>query len=403
MTVTLQPLTRDNLWPVVELKVLPEQETFVAPNIDSIANAYVEPTFVPFAVYAGDDLAGFAMYGKHPDTGAWWVIRLMIALEHQGRGYGRAALENGARPDGRAHRLRRRSPPASCPANTVAAALYESLGFRLTGEEEDGEPLLLLRLADRRYSGTIDRQKSSFDGYRLHSRLWRRRLYHPWPHDVDHRLATHLYPRRPTRVQRGGVRRKCRDQAARSYVVPVIIEEQDAHGGHRLGARLAPAHARAFLARADQVLAGRFDHAGADIPAGGPIAVVGHAGGLVGEVGDLRVADGGRLAATRAAPATPGPGWRPARAKRSNCAATQAAVSSVSAPNRARPSVPDPLAGVEPIDDLGGGGEVLGGQVPDPSAPSPSTAICPAPSTPRRCASSASGGPKAAAVLSPAT
>ena len=149
MTVTLQPLTRDNLWPVVELKVQPEQENFVAPNIDSIANAYVEPTFVPLAVYAGDDLVGFAMYGQHPSTGAWWVIRLMIAPEHQGRGYGRAAMETMI--DLMVERIGCEEIVTSfVPGNTVAAALYDSLGFRLTGEEEDGEPLLRLRLADRR-------------------------------------------------------------------------------------------------------------------------------------------------------------------------------------------------------------------------------------------------------------
>jgi diamine N-acetyltransferase len=145
MSITLQPLTRENLWPVVELKVHPEQENFVAPNIDSIANAYVEPTFAPFAVYAGDDLVGFAMYGQHPDTGAWWVIRLMIALEHQGRGYGRAAMEAV---------IGLMSQRTGCteivtsfvPGNAVASALYEALGFRPTGEIEDGEPLVVLRL-----------------------------------------------------------------------------------------------------------------------------------------------------------------------------------------------------------------------------------------------------------------
>lgn len=146
MTVTLQPLTRENLWPVVELKVHPEQENFVAPNIDSIANTYVEPSFVPLAVYAGDDLVGFAMYGQHPDTGAWWVIRLMIALEHQGRGYGRAAMEAVI-----ATMVERTNcaeiVTSFVPGNTVAAALYESLGFRPTGEIEDGEPLVVLRLA----------------------------------------------------------------------------------------------------------------------------------------------------------------------------------------------------------------------------------------------------------------
>ena len=147
MTVTLRPLTRDNLWAVVDLKLHPGQEGFVADNIDSIANAYVEPTFVPLGVYAGDELVGFAMYGQHPDTGAWWVIRLMIDREHQGKGYGRAAMEAVIAHDGRPGRLRGDRDQLR-PANAVAAGLYASLGFRPTGEIEDGEPLL--RAAARR-------------------------------------------------------------------------------------------------------------------------------------------------------------------------------------------------------------------------------------------------------------
>ena len=149
MTVTLRPLTRDNLWAVVDLKLHPGQEAFVADNIDSIANAYVEPTFVPLAVYAGDELVGFAMYGRHPDTGAWWVIRLMIDREHQGKGYGRAAME--AVIALMADRVGCEEIVTSFdPANAVAAGLYASLGFHPTGEIEDGEPLVRLRLADRR-------------------------------------------------------------------------------------------------------------------------------------------------------------------------------------------------------------------------------------------------------------
>ena len=149
MTVTLRPIARDNLWAVVDLKVQSGQEEFVADNIDSIANAYVEPTFVPLGVYAGDELVGFAMYGQHPDTGAWWVIRLMIDREHQGKGYGRVAME--AVIDMMADRVGCEEIVTSfVPANAIAARLYASLGFRPTGEIEDGEPLVLLRLADRR-------------------------------------------------------------------------------------------------------------------------------------------------------------------------------------------------------------------------------------------------------------
>jgi diamine N-acetyltransferase len=149
MTVTLRPLTRDNLWAVVELKLHPGQEAYVADNIDSIANAYVEPTFVPLAVYAGEELVGFAMYGQHPKTGAWWVIRLMIDREHQGQGYGRAAME--AVIAMMAERVGCEEIVTSFnPANAVAFGLYTSLGFQPTGEIEDDEPLLRLRLADRR-------------------------------------------------------------------------------------------------------------------------------------------------------------------------------------------------------------------------------------------------------------
>ncbi len=148
MAVELRPIIRDNLWAVVDLKLHPDQQGFVADNVDSIANAYVEPTFVPLAVYAGDELVGFAMYGQHPDTGAWWVIRLMIDREQQGQGYGRAAME--AVLAMMAERVGCEEIVTSfVPSNATAAGLYASLGFRPTGEIEDGEPLVRLRLMDR--------------------------------------------------------------------------------------------------------------------------------------------------------------------------------------------------------------------------------------------------------------
>ena len=148
MTVTLRPITRDNLWAVVGLKLHPDQEAFVEDNVASIAEAYVEPTFVPLAVYADEALVGFAMYGQHPTTGAWWVIRLMIDHAHQGKGYGRAAME--AMIAMMTERVGCEAIVTSfVPANAVAAGLYASLGFLPTGEIEDGEPLVCLRLAER--------------------------------------------------------------------------------------------------------------------------------------------------------------------------------------------------------------------------------------------------------------
>ena len=65
----------------------------------------------------------------------------MIDRKHQGKGYGRAAMEA---------LIAMMTERVGCEeivtsfvsANTVAANLYASLGFRPTGEIEDGEPLV---------------------------------------------------------------------------------------------------------------------------------------------------------------------------------------------------------------------------------------------------------------------
>jgi diamine N-acetyltransferase len=149
MDVSLRPLTRENLWPVVDLTVHPEQEGHVEVNVASIAHASVEPTWVPLAIYAGEEPVGFCMYGQHPVSGGWWVIRLMIGRDHQGKGYGRAAM---------AQLIDMMIDRTGCeeiitsfvPENTVASSLYASLGFRPTGEWEDGEPLVALSAAEWR-------------------------------------------------------------------------------------------------------------------------------------------------------------------------------------------------------------------------------------------------------------
>ena len=106
MTVTLQPLTRDNLWAVVELQLHPGQEAFVAPNIDSIANAYVEPTFVPLAVYAGDDAGRLCHVWRAPRTGHLVGDPADDRLGASGPGLRPGGDGGGDRHDDRAGRLR---------------------------------------------------------------------------------------------------------------------------------------------------------------------------------------------------------------------------------------------------------------------------------------------------------
>lgn len=145
MTITLHPVTRQNFSDLVRLKVTPEQEDFVAPNLYSIAEAYVEPLWTPLAIHAGDGLVGFAMFGQDPETGRWWIIRFMIGAAHQGHGHGTAALRALVSLMAERHGCREIFL-GYVPGNAIAERLYATAGFHPTGEIEHGEIVARLEL-----------------------------------------------------------------------------------------------------------------------------------------------------------------------------------------------------------------------------------------------------------------
>jgi diamine N-acetyltransferase len=125
--------------------VAPEQAEFVAPNLYSIAEAYVEPTWTPLAIEADGAVVGFAEFGLDEATGQWWITRFMIGAEFQGRGLGTAALR------ALIQLMRDRHACASIyldytSGNDVAERLYARAGFRPTGEIEEGEVVARLDL-----------------------------------------------------------------------------------------------------------------------------------------------------------------------------------------------------------------------------------------------------------------
>lgn len=138
MTVELKPIDEENFRQVVRLDVRPDQKTFVSTNVFSIAESKVSPYLEPWAVYAGDDLVGFTLYGRDPKTDRYWIVRLMIAADHQGKGYGRAVLAEIVKrlqrlPGGYEVYL------SFAPENSLAEGLYTRFGFEPTGEIDDGE------------------------------------------------------------------------------------------------------------------------------------------------------------------------------------------------------------------------------------------------------------------------
>ena len=146
--VSLRPITVENWQRCIELKVKEEQVDFLPSNLYSIAEAQYYPQAVPQGIYDEQDvMVGFVLYGVDVESGKWKVFRLMIDQAHQGKGYGRAAMEQVI------ERLRGKPDCAEIliaykVENHAARRLYESLGF-VKETVDDGKATARLDLNKR--------------------------------------------------------------------------------------------------------------------------------------------------------------------------------------------------------------------------------------------------------------
>lgn len=143
--VTLRDVDKSNWDECCTLKLSTKQGGLVAPHMYTMAESEAEPSFVPLAIYADSHVVGFTMYGLDPDDGKYWIYRLMIDVDHQGKGYGKAAVKE---------LIARLSKLPDCdeifagykPWNNVAASLFGEMGFKRTGEMLSGEFITRLNL-----------------------------------------------------------------------------------------------------------------------------------------------------------------------------------------------------------------------------------------------------------------
>ena len=146
MEVELREITSETVRAICELEVAAEQRSFVAPNAVSIAEAHFTPGHWMRAIYADGQPVGFVLTFDEPSEG-YFLWRFMIAEGHQRRGIGRRAIEEQVLEHWRELGVTA-ARTSVVPSNTGATRLYESLGFRLTGEEEDGELVMSLGHVD---------------------------------------------------------------------------------------------------------------------------------------------------------------------------------------------------------------------------------------------------------------
>jgi GNAT superfamily N-acetyltransferase len=151
--VSLREIGDGNRDDVLSLIVTPVQAQFVSSVVESLREAEETPEGKPWyrAVYADDLPVGFVMlsWNVTPDPpriiGPWFLWRLLIDVEHQGRGYGREAVRlvaNIARDNGAAELLTSYGVGEGGPE-----PFYRRIGFRPTGERaEKGEIIVALDL-----------------------------------------------------------------------------------------------------------------------------------------------------------------------------------------------------------------------------------------------------------------
>ena len=144
--VSLREITKESLRPFLRMKVAESQERMVANNAVSIAQAHFEPKAWFRGIYADETPVGFIMLYDDPEEPVYFLWRLMVADEFQGMGYGRKAIAQlveyvKTRPNATELKV---SHVPELPGNP--GPFYQKLGFEYTGEEDDGELVMRLKL-----------------------------------------------------------------------------------------------------------------------------------------------------------------------------------------------------------------------------------------------------------------
>ena len=92
--ISLRKIDESNFLDCFHLKLAPGQETYVSHPIRSLAQAYVYYNqCTPFGIYAGDKMVGYVMVIYDYDEETYNIWHMMIDSAFQGKGYGKAALQ----------------------------------------------------------------------------------------------------------------------------------------------------------------------------------------------------------------------------------------------------------------------------------------------------------------------
>jgi diamine N-acetyltransferase len=146
--VTFQEITADTVRAIIKLSdtLSPVQQTMVATNATSIAQAHFSKNAWFRAIYAGETPVGFIMLYDEPEKPTYFLWRLMVAGPYQGLGFGEKAIQlliDYVKTQPNAKELL-----VSCGQGEGSPeGFYVKLGFTRNGDTDgDGEVVLRLPL-----------------------------------------------------------------------------------------------------------------------------------------------------------------------------------------------------------------------------------------------------------------
>ena len=133
--LSLTPLNRFNWESYLEIQIHSAQENFVPSILFSLAQAKFENLF-PLGIQLDNQIVGFLMYGNF--SGIFWINRIIIDKQFQGKGIGKAAIRqliSQFHQNPQCKEIR----TSFVVENIAARKLFTEIGFIPINEEMEGE------------------------------------------------------------------------------------------------------------------------------------------------------------------------------------------------------------------------------------------------------------------------
>ena len=138
--INLRDITKKNLFSIIDLNVKEDQKNQVAANSVSIAQAHYSKSAWLKGIFNNDIAVGFVMLDLIIEENKCFLWRLMIDEKHQGKGYGKLAL-NQVIDWVRSLEAFEEIRTSYVPTKNGADGFYEKFGFIETGKLEDSNEI----------------------------------------------------------------------------------------------------------------------------------------------------------------------------------------------------------------------------------------------------------------------